>query len=88
VKVHLLRVYGHDIRACSKVTKEEVANLKKLQDEEEARAKAIVPKQVPLPSASSVGRDEETPSVAPIIVRAKGEKRKSYDNHGKVVRCG
>jgi Protein of unknown function (DUF 659) len=76
VKAHLLKVSGHGIRACSKVTKEEVENLKKLQDETEARAKAVVPKQVSLPSAFSVGRARETPNVALIPVRAKSGKRR------------
>jgi hypothetical protein len=59
VKALLLKVYGHGIRLCSKVTKEEVTNLKKLQDEAEARAKAVIPKKISLSSASSMGRDGE-----------------------------
>jgi hypothetical protein len=33
--------------------------LKKLQDEAEARAKAVIPKKISLSSASSMGRDGE-----------------------------
>ena len=53
VKAHLLKISGHGIRVCAKVTKEEVGRLKKLQEEAELRVKEKLPKQVPLPSASS-----------------------------------
>jgi hypothetical protein len=77
VKAHLLQISGHGIRACVKVTKEEVTSLKKLRDEAEARAKVVVPKQVPLSSSSSLSRDEENPNGAVIPKRASSAKKRA-----------
>jgi Protein of unknown function (DUF 659) len=73
VKAHLLQIPGHGVRICSKMTNEEVVRLKRLQDETEARAKTLVPKQVPLPSASSLNRDGES---LPIPIGERGGKRR------------
>jgi hypothetical protein len=77
VKAHLLQISGHGVRICSKMTNEEVVRLKRLQDETEARAKTLVPKQVPLPSASSLNRDGESPN----SYWRKRWKEKRLDSH-------
>jgi hypothetical protein len=69
VKAYLFQVSGHGIRSCNKITKDEVARLKTVQDEAETKAKAVVPRQVPLPSG-------KIPNVAPLPLGMRGGKKK------------
>jgi hypothetical protein len=71
VKAHLFQVSGHGIRSRNKITKDEVARLKIVQDEAETKAKVVVPRQVPLPS------DGEIPNVAPLPLGMRGGKKKT-----------
>ncbi|XP_072984347.1 uncharacterized protein [Typha latifolia] len=62
VKAHLLKISGHRIRGCPKVSIEHVIEMKRVVDIAELRIKNSMPKQIPLPkfgqaasSSSSVG---------------------------------
>ncbi|XP_072955788.1 uncharacterized protein [Typha angustifolia] len=62
VKAHLLKISGHGIRGCPKVSSEHVMEMKRVVDITEMRIKNSMPKQIPLPkfgqaasSSSSVG---------------------------------
>jgi hypothetical protein len=81
VKAHFLQISRHGVRICSKMTNEEAMRLKKLQDETKSRAKALVPKQVHLPSASSLNRDGESPN----FYWSKRWKEKRLDNYREVI---
>ncbi|KAJ4791668.1 HAT dimerization domain-containing protein-like [Rhynchospora pubera] len=63
VKAHLFQISGTGIRACKKITKEELARLKKLQEEVDERAKAVIPREVPRPSDGKIPTSLETRSV-------------------------
>nr|CAD1833633.1 unnamed protein product [Ananas comosus var. bracteatus] len=49
VKAHLLRISGQGIKGCSKVTSDNIAEMKRLVEEVELGLRNFIPKQVPLP---------------------------------------
>ncbi|XP_026378526.1 uncharacterized protein LOC113272962 [Papaver somniferum] len=53
VKAHLLKIPNKGIKKCPKVTVEDLAEMKKLFDDAETRAKDSKPKQVSLPNSRS-----------------------------------
>ena len=52
VKAHLLKISGHGIRICSKVTPQHLSEMQRVVEEAEKRIKATMPKKVPLPPSS------------------------------------
>ena len=52
VKAHLLKISGHGVQVCRKVTPQLLIEMQRLVDEAEVRVKRGVPKQVPLPPSS------------------------------------
>ncbi|KAI0531096.1 hypothetical protein KFK09_000648 [Dendrobium nobile] len=50
VKAHLLKVYGHGIKMCTKITMSQLIELNRQVDYAESRIKRSLPKEIPLPS--------------------------------------
>ncbi|KAJ1696121.1 hypothetical protein LUZ63_004633 [Rhynchospora breviuscula] len=63
VKAHLFQISGTGIRACKRITKDEIARLKKLQEEVDERAKAVVPREVSRPNDGKIPTSAETRGV-------------------------
>nr|CAD1827973.1 unnamed protein product [Ananas comosus var. bracteatus] len=63
VKAHFLRISGQGIKGCSKVTSDNIAEMKRLVEEEELRLKNSIPKQVPLPKTITKSSDTSIESM-------------------------
>ena len=63
VKAHLLRMTGHGIKVCPKVTPTFLMEMQKVANEASLRLKNAAPKHVPLPSASSKGSSSSGTSI-------------------------
>ena len=53
VKAHLLKIKGVGVASCTKVTNENLVEMRKVMEEAEQRVKQSNPKQVPLPTSSA-----------------------------------
>ncbi|XP_020702031.2 uncharacterized protein LOC110113696 [Dendrobium catenatum] len=50
VKAHLLKIAGHGIKMCPKITTSQLTEINRQVDEAECRIKRALPKEIPLPS--------------------------------------
>lgn len=76
VRAHLLKLPGHGIGACSKVTAQDLATMKKAEDEAKENKAKNAPKKVPLPPPS--------PSTSSFVLEGYESKKRKTGASGSI----
>ena len=74
VKAHLLKIKGAGVASCTKVTNENLVEMRKVMGEAEQRVKQYNLKQVPLPTSSIVTSNFENSSSSASVIDPKRRK--------------
>ena len=76
VKARLLKIKGAEVASCTKVTNENLVEMRRVMEEAEQRVKRYNLKQVPLPTSSAATSNFENPSYSASASAIDQKKRK------------
>ena len=74
VKAHLLKIKGTEVASCTKVTNENLIEMRRVMGEAEQRVKKSNLKQVPLPASSAAASNFENSSTSASAIDPKRRK--------------